>query len=143
MQKHTLVLSSLGHNAFPNQLSGTISTSLSPAPLSFSLTQLSSTAASSHTELANPQDPTHIASPLSGKIVELHAALTEGSENGSYVHQGEALVVLSVMKMESVVTAPVSGKVVRLGRGIEVGAIVGEGTLLCVLGLGEGSLARL
>lgn len=145
-QKHTLVLSSLGHNAFPSQLSGTITTSLTSAPLSFSLTQLSSTATSSHIELANPQDPTHIASPLSGKIVELHPALTaatEGSENGTYVHKGEALVVVSVMKMESVVSAPVSGNVVRLGRGIEVGVIVGEGTLLCVLGLGEGGLARL
>lgn len=144
-QKHTLVLSSLGHNAFPSQLSGTITTSLTSAPLSFSLTQLSS-ATSSHIELANPQDPTHIASPLSGKIVELHPALTaatEGSENGTYVHKGEALVVVSVMKMESVVSAPVSGNVVRLGRGIEVGVIVGEGTLLCVLGLGEGGLARL
>lgn len=145
-RKHTLVLSSLGHNAFPGQLSGTIITSLASAPLSFSLTQLSSAATSSHLDLANPQDPAHIASPLSGKIVELHPALTaarEGSENGSYVHKGEALVVVSVMKMESVVTAPVSGNVVRLGRGIEVGVVVGEGTLLCVLGPGEGGLARL
>ncbi len=145
-QKHTLVLSSLGHNAFPSQLSGTITTSLVSTPLSFSLTQLSSTSTSSPIELANPQDPTHVASPRSGKIVELHPALTaatEGSENGSFVRKGEALVVVSMMKMESAVTAPAGGNVVRLGRGIKVGAIVGEGTLLCVLGLGEGGLARL
>lgn len=135
-QKHTLVVSSIGHNAFPQQLSGTITTSLASAPLAFSLTQLTSVSTSSQFELANPQNPTHLASPLAGKIVELHPALTaaiEGSEGERVVRKGEALVVVTVMKMESVVSAQTSGYVVRAGRGVEVGAIIGEGTLLCVL----------
>ncbi|KAI0360455.1 carboxylase:pyruvate/acetyl-coa/propionyl-CoA [Trametes cingulata] len=149
-QKHNLVLSSIGHNAFPDRLSGTISTSLALAPLSFSLTQLSSLPTSSQTEYANPRDPTHLASPLAGKVVELHPAFTaaaEGSETGRHVRQGEPLVVISLMKMESVVNAPATGKVVRAGKGVEVGAVIGEGTLLCVLVPGEapsaGGLARL
>ncbi|CDO75441.1 hypothetical protein BN946_scf184693.g10 [Trametes cinnabarina] len=135
-QKHTLVISSIGRNAFPNELSGTITTSLSAMPLSFSLSQLSSIMASAHTEFANPADPSHVASPIAGKIVELHPALetVAGDANkGSYVRKGEPLVVISVMKMESVVNAPASGRVVRVGRGIEVGNIVAEGALLCVL----------
>ena len=46
-QNHSLVLSSIGHNAFPNQLSGMLTTSLSSTPLAFSLTQLSSMPSSS------------------------------------------------------------------------------------------------
>ncbi|KAH9849626.1 hypothetical protein C2E23DRAFT_737078 [Lenzites betulinus] len=139
-QKHTLVLSSIGHNAFPNQLSGSITTSLAPGPLSFALTQLSSVSTAAHHEMANPQDRTHVASPLAGKIVELHPALTaviEGGEGGTHVNAGESLVVISVMKMETVVTSPTSGEIVRTGKGVEVGAIVGEGTLLCVFRLQE------
>ncbi|KAI0371279.1 hypothetical protein BV20DRAFT_1035297 [Pilatotrama ljubarskyi] len=135
-QKHNLVLSSIGHNAFPDRLSGTISTSLSPAPLSFSLTQLSSLPTSSKTEFAHSRDPTHVASPFAGKVVELHPALTaaaDGSEAGGHVRKGEPLVVISVMKMESVVNAPSGGNVVRMGRGIEVGAVIGEGALLTAL----------
>ncbi|KAI9069894.1 hypothetical protein FKP32DRAFT_1558834 [Trametes sanguinea] len=135
-QKHTLVLSSIGHNAFPDELSGKITTSLSAAPLSFSLTQLSSVATSSQTELASPADPSHVASPIAGKIVELHPALAAAAkdpEGSQRVAKGEPLVVISVMKMESVVNAPRSGRVVRVGRGIKEGIVIGEGALLCVL----------
>ncbi|OSD08771.1 hypothetical protein PYCCODRAFT_1356851 [Trametes coccinea BRFM310] len=134
-QRHSLVITSIGHNAFPNELSGTISTSLTPTPLSFSLTQLSSVPTSSQTEFANMADPSHVASPIAGKIVELHPALTAAAED-SNVHkrvvEGETLVVISVMKMESVVTAPRGGEVVRVGRGIKEGNIIGEGALLCM-----------
>ncbi|KAI0646556.1 hypothetical protein C8Q79DRAFT_909308 [Trametes meyenii] len=132
-QNHSLVLSSIGHNAFPSQLSGTISTSFSPTPLSFSLSQLSTITTSSQYEFANPQDPSHVASPLAGKVVELHPALAsvvDGSTTKKRVRKGDQLVVVSVMKMESAVAAPAGGKVVRSGQGIQVGAVIGEGVLL-------------
>ncbi|KAI0336719.1 hypothetical protein GY45DRAFT_1365679 [Cubamyces sp. BRFM 1775] len=143
-QRHNVVLSSIGHNAFPNELSGTISTSLVPAPMSFSLRQLSSISTSSQTEFADPRDPMHVASPIAGKIVELHPAL-QGTEGNGPVGEGETLVVVSVMKMENVVKSPASGRVARVGRGIEVGSIIGEGALLCVLAVDEPAkgLARL
>ncbi|KAI0674564.1 hypothetical protein C8Q78DRAFT_1067546 [Trametes maxima] len=132
-QNHSLVLSSIGHNAFPSQLSGTIITSFSPTPLSFALSQLSTITTSSQYEFANPQDSSHVASPLSGKVVELHPALAsvaDGSATGKRVRKGGQLVVVSVMKMENIVTAPAGGKVLRLGKGIQVGAIIREGVLL-------------
>ncbi|KAI0747016.1 hypothetical protein C8Q80DRAFT_1105542 [Daedaleopsis nitida] len=129
-QTHNLVLSTIGHNAFPSQLSGTLTTSLSPSPLAFSLTQLSAMPTSSQVEFANPHDPTHLACPLAGRIVELHPALV-GSPD-AFIQTGEPLVIVSVMKMESVVTAAKSGRVKRIGRGIEVGTVISEGTLVCL-----------
>ncbi|TBU31410.1 hypothetical protein BD311DRAFT_656741 [Dichomitus squalens] len=146
-QKHSLVLSTIRHNAFPNELSGTVTTSLSPEPLAFSLLQLSSLATSSHFEFADPRDPSHLSCPIAGKIVELHPALAafgDPSVSHAFIREGEPLVVVSVMKMESVVNAPRSGKVSRLGKGIEAGAVVPEGTLVCILSPTEnGGLARL
>lgn len=142
-QKHNIVISTIGHNAFPDQLSGTLTTSLTPAPLAFSLTQLSNISTSSQVEFANPQDPTHLSCPLAGKIVELHSALS-GAGSDRFIRAGEPLIVVSVMKMESVVNAPVSGRVSRLGKGIEVGAVIPEGSLVCVLdGQSAGSIAKL
>ncbi|KAF8055292.1 carboxylase:pyruvate/acetyl-coa/propionyl-CoA [Lyophyllum atratum] len=138
--KHSLTLSSISHNGFPDRLSGILQTSLSQTPLAFSLSQSTSAAiASSAFELANPNDTSHVVSPLTGKIVELHPALVAAkedvtNEHGRIVKKGETLVVLSVMKMESVVTAPYDAPVTRLGKGIKVGVVLGEGTLVCVLG---------
>ena len=42
-------------------------------------------------------------------------------------------MVLSVMKMENLVVAPFDGHIERVGKGVKVGAVVGEGTLACVL----------
>lgn len=139
-QNHSLVLSSIGHNAFPHQLSGTLATSLSPTPLAFSLTQLSSMTTSQAFEFANPQDATHLSCPLAGKIVDLHPAL---NSLDAFIREGEPLVVVSVMKMESVVTAPRSGKVARVGRGIEIDAVIPEGVLVCVLDVEGSQRARL
>ncbi|KAH9941152.1 carboxylase:pyruvate/acetyl-coa/propionyl-CoA [Epithele typhae] len=84
--------------------------SLSPTPLAFNLTQLSSFASSSQLEFANPQESTHVASPLAGKIVELHPALLAPAGSEHVVRRGETLAVVSVMKMENVISAPSSGK---------------------------------
>ncbi|THH30560.1 hypothetical protein EUX98_g3628 [Antrodiella citrinella] len=104
-EKHTLTMTTVAHNAFPEELSGTLQTSLSSTPLSFHLTRAVSVLGSSAAafESPNPRDPGHIPCPLTGKIVELHPALLD---NGR-VKKGETLVVLSVMKMETVVTAAV------------------------------------
>lgn len=135
--KHTLTLSTIAHNTFPDRLSGTMQTTWSPTPQSFSLTQSSSKAGlSSSYDLADPNDPTHVAFPIVGKIVELHPAITgehpEETKAG-YVQKGDTLAVLSVMKMESAVTALRSGVVVRRGKAAQIGAVVGEGMLLAVI----------
>ncbi|KAG9218012.1 hypothetical protein CCMSSC00406_0008789 [Pleurotus cornucopiae] len=132
--KHTVSLSSLAHNAFPDQLSGTLLTSLIPTPLSFNIAQSASAAVSSAAgvELADPNNASHIGSPLTGKLVEMHAALT--AEDGPReVKKGDTLAVLSVMKMESSVLAPFSGVVERRGKGLKAGIIINEGVLLAIL----------
>ena len=134
--KHTITLSSIGQNAFPETLTGTLQTSLLPSPIRFSLSQSTSAAVASDAfELANPNDGNHVGTPLTAKVVELHSALTAASADGAPqpVRKGETLVVLSVMKMENVVLAPFDGFVQRVGKGVRVGVVVGEGTLLCVV----------
>ncbi|GLB39033.1 putative biotin carboxylase C-terminal domain [Lyophyllum shimeji] len=145
--KHSLTLSSISHNAFPDRLSGVLQTSLSSTPLMFSLSQSTSTAVTSSAfELANPNDSCHVASPLTGKIVKLHPALLAAShdaadEHARSVKKGEVIVILSVMKMESVIVTPRDALVERVGKGIQVGVVVGEGVLVCVLGNDSRSLA--
>ncbi|KAF9494798.1 carboxylase:pyruvate/acetyl-coa/propionyl-CoA [Pleurotus eryngii] len=132
--KHAVSLSSLAHNAFPDQLSGTLLTSLIPTPLSFNIAQSASAAVSSATgvELADPNNASHIGSPLTGRLVEMHAVLT--AEDGPReVKKGDTLAVLSVMKMESSVLAPFSGVVERRGKGLKAGIIINEGVLLAIL----------
>jgi len=74
---------------------------------------------------------------LTGKIVELHSALAMdiGPERGQ-VRKGDPLLIVSMimMKMESVISAPFDGTVERIGKGIKVGVVLGEGMLVCVLG---------
>jgi len=138
--KHNLILSSISHNGFPDRLSGVLKTSLSPTPLTFSLSQSTSAAiTSSAFELADPNDTFHVASPLPGKIVELHPALLAVDQNvadnhAQFIKKGDTIAVLSVMKMESVIMAPYDAVVERLGKGIQVGVVLGEGVLVCVLG---------
>ena len=81
-------------------------------------------------------DLSHVAFPVIGKVVDLHSALlhTEGDVGANTkVVREEALVVLSAMKMESAVTAPKSGVIRRKGKSVEIGAIIPEGMLICVL----------
>ncbi len=69
---------------------------------------------------------------MTGKIVELHPALLTSGDRVT-VRKGEALLALSVMKMENAVLAPFDAVVERLGKGIKVGVVLGEGMLVCVL----------
>ena len=66
-----------------------------------------------------------VASPLSGTVVEVHVA--EGQE----VQQGEKLVTLEAMKMNTAVSAPRNGKVESVKA--QVGASVQEGQVLLTL----------
>ncbi|KAG6900229.1 hypothetical protein C0993_001048 [Termitomyces sp. T159_Od127] len=136
--RHNLVLSSISENNLPARLSGVLQMSFSSTPLEFSLSQSTSAAISTSAfELANPNDEAHVASPLTGKIVELHRALQATKGNGPrgdrFVRKGEPLLILSLMKMENSVQAPYDGYVERVGKGIQTGAVLGEGVLICVL----------
>ncbi|KAG6918202.1 hypothetical protein DXG01_015991 [Tephrocybe rancida] len=137
--KHSLTFSSIFENAFPSRLSGVLETSLSPTPLKFSLTQSTSAAIqASAFELANPSDDAHVASPLTGKIVDLHPALLAAATEGApgvvrFVKKDEPIVILSAMKMESVVASPYDGFIGRVGKGIRAGVVLGEGMLVCTL----------
>ncbi|TFK37151.1 carboxylase:pyruvate/acetyl-coa/propionyl-CoA [Crucibulum laeve] len=146
--KHTLTLTSVFHNSFPSLLSGTLLTSFSPqTPYTFSLSQ--STSASVHSsgefELADPNNPLQIVAPMTGKVVEVHPALIAAANgaNGKRepVKQGDPIIILSVMKMETVVSAPRDGWVTRIGRGVKVGVVIGEGMLVCVFGEQDAALS--
>jgi pyruvate carboxylase len=134
--KHTVTISSIAHNSFPDRLSGTLQTTLTPSPFNFDLTQSSSAAIySASFELADPNNTAHVGSPLTGMIVELHPALLADDPDGSHVvKKGDTLAVLSVMKMETTVAAPRSGIIARRGKGVRVGIVIGEGVMIAVIG---------
>ncbi|KAJ1922086.1 pyruvate carboxylase [Tieghemiomyces parasiticus] len=58
---------------------------------------------------ADPTRPGDIGAPMAGVVVEVRV------KTGAMVKEGDPLCVLSAMKMETVVSAPVSGKVDHLG----------------------------
>lgn len=139
--KHMLTLTSISNNSFPEKLSGVLQSTFSPSPLAFSLSQATSAVIGSGEgfELANPNDTRHIASPLSGKIVDIHPAIklllasATTDEDKRMVKKGEMLAVMSVMKMENSVIAPYDGVIERAGKGLKISSIIGEGMLVCVL----------
>ncbi|KZP15970.1 hypothetical protein FIBSPDRAFT_895339 [Athelia psychrophila] len=66
MKKNTLMLTSIAHNTFATHLSGTLRTTFSP--FAFPLKQVQSSAGAH--DLAEPSDSTHVATLLTGKVVE-------------------------------------------------------------------------
>ncbi|RGB33096.1 pyruvate carboxylase [Rhizophagus diaphanus] len=58
-----------------------------------------------HREKANPGNPGEIGAPMSGVVVEVRA------HEGAEVKDGDPLCVLSAMKMETIVTSAVSGRI--------------------------------
>jgi acetyl/propionyl-CoA carboxylase alpha subunit/acetyl-CoA carboxylase carboxyltransferase component len=72
-----------------------------------------------------------VESPMAGAVVELAAAV------GATVAAGDTLMVVSAMKMETSVTAPVAGVVTRLAA-LEPGAAVTAGQVVAAIAPGEG-----
>lgn len=54
---------------------------------------------------ANPSNPGDVPAPMSGVVIEVRA------KEGAHIKAGDPLCVLSAMKMETVVSAPVAGRV--------------------------------
>ena len=73
---------------------------------------------------ADPSNPGHVAAPLTGIVT---VAVSEGQR----VEAGDRIATLEAMKMESSVTAPLSGSVV--GTPVKDGARVEPGDLLVVI----------
>eukprot|EP01099_Mayorella_cantabrigiensis_P008803 TRINITY_DN862_c0_g1_i1.p1 TRINITY_DN862_c0_g1~~TRINITY_DN862_c0_g1_i1.p1 ORF type:complete len:284 (-),score=77.68 TRINITY_DN862_c0_g1_i1:159-1010(-) len=78
-------------------------------------------------EAADPTNPGSIGAPMNGVVVEIR------QEPGRSVSAGTPLLVLSAMKMETVVSSPVGGKIAKLN--VRVGDQVKTGDLLCLVEL--------
>jgi pyruvate carboxylase len=75
-------------------------------------------------ERADPANPGHVAAPVIGAVVPQ-------VEVGDEVAAGEPVAVIEAMKMESTITAPISGRVERVA--VASGTRVERGDLLVVL----------
>ncbi|MEX1361875.1 MAG: pyruvate carboxylase [Nannocystaceae bacterium] len=76
-------------------------------------------------ERADVADPGSIGAPMPGLVVELRTKV------GAVVEAGAPLVVLTAMKMETVVASPIAGTVARLA--VAAGDDLKAGDLLCVV----------
>ncbi len=74
-------------------------------------------------ERAQASEPGSVGAPMPGVVLEVKVAA------GANVHAGAPLVVLSAMKMETVVAAPIAGTVERIA--VVVGDNMAAGDLLC------------
>ena len=107
-KKHFLTLTSIADNAFPERLDGILESTISPAPLTFSLSQSTSPITNSKGfEPADPSNPLRV--------------------------ENDTVIVLSVMKMETAVLAPRDDVIERVGKGLRVVFIINEGMLVCVV----------
>ena len=86
----------------------------------------------SHPELAIPDGDMPVACAMSGTVLEVHAA------EGDPVTAGEALLVISAMKMESEVTAPCSGTL-SAAQDLKPGDNVAAGQVVMAVSPAEGS----
>ncbi len=98
---------------------------LNGQPRSLRISDKAASATIVRRERADPADPHAIAAPMPGGVVELRV------KPGDRIPAGAAIVVLSAMKMETVVAAPHAGVVQRVV--VAVGDAVEAGDLLIVL----------
>ncbi|MBA3298836.1 MAG: biotin/lipoyl-binding protein, partial [Thermoleophilaceae bacterium] len=82
---------------------------------------------------ADPGEPGHVAAPMRGVVVSLAVA------QGQQVAQGDRLLSIEAMKMETAVFADIDGVVEEVAAA--VGTHVHAGDLLLVLGAGDGETA--
>jgi pyruvate carboxylase len=80
--------------------------------------------AAAEIERADPSNPGHVAAPVIGAVIIQVSA-------GAEIKAGEPVAVIEAMKMESTITAPISGRVERVA--IASGTRVERGDLLLVL----------
>ncbi|MFO7564960.1 MAG: pyruvate carboxylase [Enhygromyxa sp.] len=95
---------------------------LNGQPRSLLVADASSTTEVVKRERAKPDEPGSIGAPMPGVVIELR------TKPGATVAIGDALVVLSAMKMETIVSAPVAGVVRRIV--VEAGDSLSAGDLL-------------
>ncbi|HEY4278432.1 MAG TPA: pyruvate carboxylase [Conexibacter sp.] len=81
-------------------------------------------AAGGQIERADPTDPGHVPAPVTGIVTLLVSA-------GETVAEGDPVATLEAMKMESTITAPISGTIARVAAGS--GRRLEQGDLLLVL----------
>ncbi|KAK7534864.1 uncharacterized protein J3D65DRAFT_591557 [Phyllosticta citribraziliensis] len=130
--KHHLELTRILRNDFPASLAAEIlftspgSTSPTPYTLSLTASSTSAAAAALARPLADPRDPSHVALPLAGTLVELCV------DEGDAVAAGDVVAVVRQMKMEIEVRCAVAGRV-RWVMDVEDGEEVAEGWLVCVV----------
>lgn len=103
---HSFQIESISTNNFPEQLVAHIQTSIPSvkSPLAISLTRKSAVGSSSTLRRkVNPRTPSDIGSPVTGMVVEINV------KEGDRVEAGQTVFVMSAMKMETVVQAPLEG----------------------------------
>ncbi|KAK7609818.1 hypothetical protein JOL62DRAFT_639704 [Phyllosticta paracitricarpa] len=134
---HHLELTRILRNDFPASLAADIAFAspgtTKPTPYTLSLTASSASAAASASPhpLADPRDPSHVALPLAGTLVELCV------DAGDAVAAGDVVAVVRQMKMEVEVRSEVAGRVEWVME-VEEGEEVAEGWLVCVVDAKDG-----
>ncbi|KAI7857399.1 carbamoyl-phosphate synthase L chain, ATP binding domain-containing protein [Circinella umbellata] len=104
LQAHTLQIESISTNNFPEELVAEVQTSLSSQPIAISVSRKSAVGSKLRRK-ASPRNPSELASPVTGMLVEINV------KEGDQVDVGQQLFVMSAMKMETVVKASVAGRV--------------------------------
>ncbi len=74
---------------------------------------------------ADPARPGQVGAPMPGRVIGVHV------EEGAMVQEGDPLLTLEAMKMETVVRAPVAGEVHELCT--DVGQQIQGGDLLVIV----------
>ncbi|KAI7887483.1 hypothetical protein K492DRAFT_121174 [Lichtheimia hyalospora FSU 10163] len=105
-QTHTVQVESISTNNFPDQFVAEIQTTLQPEKsLAITLTRKSNVVGSAMRRKASSRQPSEIATPITGMVVEINV------NEGDIVEAGQQVFVMSAMKMETVVRATVPGRV--------------------------------
>ena len=105
-QTHTVQVESISTNNFPDEFVAEIQTTLQPEkPLAITLTRKSNVVGSAMRRKASSRQPSEIATPITGMVVEINV------NEGDIVEAGQQVFVMSAMKMETVVRATVPGRV--------------------------------
>ncbi|KAI8146192.1 hypothetical protein BJV82DRAFT_510004 [Fennellomyces sp. T-0311] len=121
LQAHTLQIDTISTNNFPEEFVAEVQTSLTSQPIAISIGRKSAVGSKLRRK-ASPRNPAEIATPITGMVVEVNV------KEGDQLEVGQQVFVMSAMKMETVVTATVSGRVqgiyVKANDLVEAGDLV-------------------